>query len=475
MERCVMEISAFDLFSVGIGPSGSHTVGPMRAGVNFLDEVNNHLDLRSISRLEVDLYGSLAATGRGHGTLGAVLLGLEGNSPESIDPAYARRRVAQIDASGTLRFGATKQLPFSTGSIGMHPRIIKDRHTNTVRFALHTDPAAAGYTLGELAASIPAHEAMYYSIGGGFVERHGQPAGIASTIPVPLPFSTAADLLAICKREHLSISDVMWRNEIARRPADEVRAGLLSIWQVMAASIHNGCTADGYLPGGLRVKRRAPALYTRLVERKHRFYHADSMDWLNVAAMAVNEENAAGGRIVTAPTNGAAGIVPAVPYWALRCLPGLDNPKARQRTVVTYLLTAAAIAVLYKTRASISGAEVGCQGEVGSACSMAAGALAELLGATPHQVENAAEIGIEHNLGLTCDPIGGLVQIPCIERNAIAAVKAVNAAKMALHGDGTHRVSLDQAIETMRQTGIDMLDKYKETSQGGLAVNVPEC
>ncbi|TQC41221.1 L-serine ammonia-lyase [Rhodococcus sp. WS4] len=470
-----MAIGAFDLFSIGIGPSSSHTVGPMRAGVMFVDEVENRLDFGAITRLEVDLYGSLAATGRGHGTLGAVLLGLEGNAPESIDPAYAHTRVDQIDADRRLEFGAAKTLVFGTADIGMHPLTIRDRHTNTIRFAVHTDPAAADYTGKELAGSAPAHEAVYYSIGGGFVERHGQPVDHSAT-PVPLPFRTGAELLEICERENLSISDVMWRNELAYRSPEQVRAGLLEIWQAMAASIHNGFTAEGYLPGSLRVKRRAPEFYTRLVTRETGGTdHADSMDWLNVAAMAVNEENAAGGRIVTAPTNGAAGIVPAVLFWSLRYLPGLDNADAKYTAVIKYLLTAAAIAVLYKERASISGAEVGCQGEVGSACSMAAGALAELLGATPAQVENAAEIGIEHNLGLTCDPIGGLVQIPCIERNAIASVKAVNAAKIALYGDGTHRVSLDQAIETMRQTGMDMLAKYKETSQGGLAVNVPEC
>jgi L-serine dehydratase len=460
MEQCLMAISAFDLFSIGIGPSSSHTVGPMRAAAAFVDEVKQHLELRSINRLQVDLYGSLAATGRGHGTLGAVLLGVEGNLPESIDPGYARSRVAEIDAAGILHFGAATELSFSAESIGMHPRIIKDRHTNAVRFAVYSGTAS--------------YEAVYYSIGGGFIERHGEHV-TPSEPPVPQLFSSSGELLATCARERLSISEVMWRNEIARRPADEVRARLLAIWQVMAESIHNGCRAEGYLPGALRVWRRAPELYRQLVERERVIDHADSMDWLNVAAMAVNEENAAGGRIVTAPTNGAAGIVPAVLYWALRYLPGLNDPAAQQRAVVQYLLTASAIAALFKQRASISGAEVGCQGEVGSACSMAAAGLAELLGASAAQVENAAEIGIEHNLGLSCDPIGGLVQIPCIERNAIAAVKAVNAAKMALHSDGNHRVSLDQAIETMRQTGRDMLDKYKETSQGGLAVNVPEC
>jgi L-serine dehydratase len=474
MEHRLMALSAFDLFSIGIGPSSSHTVGPMRAGTLFVDEVKHLLEVRSITRLEVDLYGSLAATGRGHGTLGAVLLGLEGNAPETVDPTYAHTRVEQIDTEHRLQFGSTTDLVFGTADIGMHPLTIKDRHTNTIRFAVHTDQAAAEWSADQLAATTPAHEAVYYSIGGGFVERDGHNAAGPET-PVPLPFRTGAELLDICERKNLPISDVMWRNELATRSPEQIRAGLLEIWQVMAASIHNGFTTPGHLPGSLRVKRRAAEFYSRLVAREKVVDHADSMDWLNVAAMAVNEENAAGGRIVTAPTNGAAGIVPAVLFWALRYLPGLNTQHDRDDAVVKYLLTAAAIAVLYKERASISGAEVGCQGEVGSACSMAAGALAELLGATPAQVENAAEIGIEHNLGLTCDPIGGLVQIPCIERNAIASVKAVNAAKMALHGDGTHRVTLDQAIETMRQTGMDMLTKYKETSTGGLAVNVPEC
>jgi L-serine dehydratase len=292
---------------------------------------------------------------------------------------------------------------------------------------------------------------------------------------VPHPFDTAAELLSICRDQQIPISEVMWRNETARHPADDVRNGLLGIWAAMEASISNGFAAEGTLPGGLAVKRRAPGLYRQLVRQEHPHDHAHSMDWLNAAAMAVNEENASGNRIVTAPTNGAAGIVPAVLFWALRYIPGLDDPQARDAAVVKYLLTATAIAVLFKKGASISGAEVGCQGEVGSACSMAAGALAELLGATPPQVENAAEIGIEHNLGLTCDPVGGLVQIRCIERNAVAAVKAVNAAKIALHRDGTHRVTLDQAIETMRQTGQDMMSKYKETSLGGLGVAVTEC
>jgi len=454
-----LAISVFDLFSIGIGPSSSHTVGPMRAAKLFVEQIADRLP--TVTRLQVDLYGSLAATGAGHGTLGAILLGLEGNTPEDIDPASARDRVAVIDAGAELLLGGTRPLAFTTADIGMHAREIKERHPNAVRFAVEFDSASEPY------------EGLYYSIGGGFVVRDGEPPPVPAE--VPLHFATGNELLEICERDEVSMCEVMWRNECALRPADEVRSRLLRIWAAMDDCINNGFKAGGVLPGGLDVRRRAPGLYHQLMMRDTTNAHADSMDWLNVAAMAVNEENAGGGRVVTAPTNGAAGIVPAVLFWALRYLPELDDTERREDAIIRYLLTAAAIAVLYKERASISGAEVGCQGEVGSACSMAAAGLAELLGGTPRQVENAAEIGIEHNLGLTCDPIGGLVQIPCIERNAIASVKAVNAAKMALYGDGIHRVSLDQAIETMRQTGLDMHSKYKETSLGGLAVNVPEC
>lgn len=480
-----MSLSVFDIFSVGIGPSSSHTVGPMRAAAAFAAEIRADVDLRTVTRLQVDLYGSLAATGAGHGTPGAVLLGLEGHAPETVDPSAAHARVAEIEATGRLQLAQGAELAFSGGDIGVHPRTAMGRHPNALRFAVHTDPRAEEWTQPELHDAPPVKEALYYSVGGGFIERDGSPTAAGSpAIPdddgarpgVPLPFSTAQELLEICRRTGLSVSDVMLRNECARCGADEVRSRLLGIWSVMTASIDSGfASTQSHLPGGLHVLRRAPALYASLQARGLEKDHAYSMDWLNVTAMAVNEENAAGGRIVTAPTNGAAGVVPAVLFWALRFLPAMERPRDRDAAVVRYLLTAAAIAVLFKTRASISGAEMGCQGEVGSACSMAAGALAELMGGTPAQVENAAEIGIEHNLGLTCDPIGGLVQIPCIERNAVAAVKAVSAAKIALHGDGTHRVTLDQAIETMRQTGLDMSSKYKETALGGLAVNVPEC
>ena len=452
-----MAISVFDLFSIGVGPSSSHTVGPMRAAKGFVEELGERAS--SAVGVHVDLYGSLAATGRGHGTFGAVLLGLEGQSPEHVDPLAGSARVAAIEAGEALLLGGVTPVSFTTADIGLHPAEIK-RHTNAVRFAV--DYADGG-----------SHDAVYYSVGGGFVEREGRPPDPSAE--VTLPFATGDELLNLCDEHGVAMWEVMWRNECVVRPDADVRSGLLRIWAAMASCIEAGFRGEGVLPGGLDVRRRAPDLYRQLMLHEGGDAHADSMDWLNVAAMAVNEENAGGGRVVTAPTNGAAGIVPSVMYWALRYLPGLDDVDRRDDAVVRYLLTAAAIAVLYKERASISGAEMGCQGEVGSACSMAAAGLAELLGGTPRQVENAAEIGIEHNLGLTCDPIGGLVQIPCIERNAIAAVKAVNAAKMALHGDGIHRVSLDQAIETMRQTGLDMLSKYKETSLGGLAVNVPEC
>ncbi|NMD57973.1 MULTISPECIES: L-serine ammonia-lyase [Tsukamurella] len=462
-----MTISVFELFSVGIGPSSSHTVGPMRAGADFADELRSSPS--TVRAVHVDLYGSLAATGRGHGTFAAVLLGLEGNRPETVDPEYVEKRGAEIEATRTVLFAGRDEVPLCAEQIVLHPLTVLPRHTNGIRFRAEL---ADG---GE-------HEAVYYSVGGGFVERESGAETVnplAGSPGVPHDFDTAASLLETCPRTGRTVPELMLENEIALRRARtgedehvaerEVRAGLLHIWEVMEACIERGFRAEGMLPGGLGVKRRAPGLYRRIIDSDG----ADAMDWLNVAAMAVNEENACGGRIVTAPTNGAAGIVPAVLYYALKFRPHLAE--RREETVCDYLLTAAAIAVLYKRRASISGAEVGCQGEVGSACSMAAGALAQVMGATPAQVENAAEIGIEHNLGLTCDPIGGLVQIPCIERNAIASVKAVNAARIALHGDGTHRVSLDQAIETMRQTGADMLSKYKETSLGGLAVNVPEC
>lgn len=429
----------------------------MRAAALFVASAL-HRGAGAVESVEVDLYGSLAATGRGHGTMRAVVLGLEGCLPDVVDPDHVAARGAEIERTRTVLIGGVSPVSFCESDIRLHPLTVLARHSNAMRFRLVCGSGAV--------------EQVWFSVGGGFVERDGDDAAAAGAgmPPVPFGFDSGAGLLESVGRSGLSVPELMWTNEVALgRSRDEVRAGLLHIWAVMEACIERGFGSEGTLPGGLGVARRAPGLYRRLVGSPE----ADAMDWLNVAAMAVNEENACGGRVVTAPTNGAAGVVPAVLFYALQFHPELAA--RRDEVVVEFLLTAAAIAVLYKSRASISGAEVGCQGEVGSACSMAAGALAQVLGASAAQVENAAEIGIEHNLGLTCDPIGGLVQIPCIERNAIAAVKAVNAARMARHGDGTHRVSLDQAIETMRQTGADMLSKYKETSLGGLAVNVPEC
>ncbi|MGV9709998.1 L-serine ammonia-lyase [Gordonia sp. NPDC003424] len=447
--------SLFELFSIGLGPSSSHTVGPMRAAAMFVDEAQAVLAEPGPVELSVDLYGSLAATGRGHGTFDAVLLGLEGNDPATIDPDYARARSAEIAAGDPLRLRTGHEIYFRASDIALHPRVVLDRHTNGMRLML---------TVGA-----STHEATYYSVGGGFVEREGAQTDSRPAAPV---FADADDLLALCAREHVTIAEVVWGTECAMRPAAEVRSGLLMIWEAMESSIRNGLNADeDLLPGGLGVWRRAPGLYRQLLAD----HTPDAMDSLSVAAIAINEENAAGNRVVTAPTNGAAGIVPAVLYHLLHTMFGHDDPGRREQAIITYLCTAAAVAILVKQGASISGAEMGCQGEVGSACAMAAAGAAAIMGGTPAQVENAAEIGIEHNLGLTCDPIGGLVQIPCIERNAIASVKAVSAARMALRGNGVHRVSLDQAIATMRQTGLDMSSKYKETSLGGLAVNVPEC
>ncbi|TDC88526.1 L-serine ammonia-lyase [Actinomadura sp. 7K507] len=447
-----MTLSAFDLFSIGIGPSSSHTVGPMRASRMFVGELRASTGLAGVRRLSVRLLGSLGATGPGHGTPGAVLAGLEGRRPESVDPALVAAKAA---GTGGVLLGGETPLSADAVIIDLCPGERHPRHPNALEYTAYGADGEA-----RLACT-------YYSVGGGFVERDGEVG--RPVLPVPLGFRTASELLAHCRGHDIPISEVMWRNECARRAPREVRDGLLAIWAAMSRSIERGFHTSGVLPGGLRTRRRAPVLFERLSSRGAEAAH--STEWLAAAAMAVNEENAAGGRVVTAPTNGAAGIVPAVLYWALRHLEPADHDDA----VVRFLLCAAAIAVLFKEGASVSGAEVGCQGEVGSACAMAAGAVAETFAGTPAQVENAAEIGIEHNLGLTCDPIAGLVQIPCIERNAVAAVKAVTAARIALHGDGTHRVFLDDAIATMRQTGLDMHSKYKETSTGGLAVNVPDC
>lgn len=456
-----MALSVFDLYSVGIGPSSSHTVGPMRAARLFADGLVADGRLDEVARVRAELFGSLGATGHGHGSEKAVILGLEGEEPATVDIATYDARATAIREAGRLRLAGVHEVAFGADDLVMHRRKSLPGHPNGMRFEAYD---ASGALL---------RERVYYSVGGGFVVDEsavGADRVVADETPVAHPFSTAAELLAVCAATGLRISDVMLANELSWRTEAEVRAGLLEIWSVMEACVRNGCAREGVLPGGLKVPRRAPALHARLVAASGADDPLTAMDWVNLFALAVNEENAAGGRMVTAPTNGAAGIIPAVLHYYVRFVPGSDDDG-----IVRFLLTAGAIGVLFKENASISGAEVGCQGEVGSACSMAAGAFCEVLGGTPEQVENAAEIGIEHNLGLTCDPVGGLVQIPCIERNAIASVKAINAARLALAGTGRHTVSLDRAIKTMRDTGRDMHTKYKETSRGGLAVNVIEC
>jgi L-serine dehydratase len=466
-----MAVGVFDLFSIGIGPSSSHTVGPMRAAAVFAEELKASGVLGKVASLRVDLYGSLAATGHGHGTMTAILLGLEGFHPELILPEEVEERLAAIAGTGTLQLAGSVPLPYGVKDIILRPLTILPRHTNGMTFTV--SDAAGGEVL---------HRATFFSVGGGFIVREGEEDAALQELAeskneLPLPFRTAAELLDHCASRGLSIGQVMLVNERAARTGADIRDGLLHIYSVMEGCVEASLKREGLLPGGLKVRRRAPDWHERLLkedtDRDPKYWQ----EWVNLIALAVNEENASGGRVVTAPTNGAAGIIPAVLYYALHFAPGMDHATQEDRddVVVRFLLTAGAIGVLYKEQASISGAEVGCQGEVGSASSMAAGALAEVMGGTPQQVENAAEIAMEHNLGLTCDPIGGLVQVPCIERNAIAAAKAINAAKMALWGDGTHRVSLDEVIVTMRETGKDMSSKYKETAMGGLAVNVVEC
>ncbi|MBT1545715.1 L-serine ammonia-lyase [Curtobacterium aurantiacum] len=473
-----MPVSVFDLFSVGVGPSSSHTVGPMRAGAEFAALVR---DL-PVASVVVDLYGSLASTGQGHGTLGAVVAGLMGSHPETVDPDAMVLALETLERDGVLRLDGRATVPFRLADIVLHPLTMLPRHPNAMRLRARD---AAGTDLAD---------ETYYSIGGGFIARDeeaeprgrtdadGASAAVAgAAIPVddtvPYPFSSGAELLAACARSGLPISGVALANEAVTRSVPEVRSGLLGIHGVMESCVERSVLRGGCLPGGLDVRRRAATWYEQLTREDPDHDPLFAMEWVNLVAMAVNEENATGGRVVTAPTNGAAGIIPAVLYYVLTYVPTVSGASTAERddAVVRFLLTAGAIGSIYKERASISGAEVGCQGEVGSAASMAAAGLAEVLGGTPEQVENAAEIAMEHNLGLTCDPIGGLVQIPCIERNAIAANKAVNAARMALRGDGVHHVSLDQVVETMRQTGADMSSKYKETAMGGLAVNVPLC
>ncbi len=467
-----MAVSAFDLFKIGIGPSSSHTVGPMRAARHFATRLERLGLLAETRRVRVELYGSLGATGRGHATDTAVMLGLEGASPDTVDVASVGPRIAAIRARRRLRVLGVHEVDHDPDAdLVFSDRVSFDGsppfHVNNLRFAALD---AAG---GELLARTS------YSVGGGFVveqellESSDPHAVVPEASELPFPFRSGSELLDLTRRTGLPIAEIVRRNERRWRTDEQIDEGLLAIWRAMQGCVERGMRESGQLPGTLRVGRRARALHRTLIERAASGAREDPlavMDWVNLFALAVNEENAAGGRVVTAPTNGAAGIVPAVLHYYARFM-GF----ATERGVIDFLLTATAIGILFKENASISGAEVGCQGEVGVACSMAAAGLAAVMGGTPEQVENAAEIGIEHHLGLTCDPVGGLVQIPCIERNALASVKAINAARMALHGNGRHHVSLDAAIATMRQTGADMHHKYKETSSGGLALNVVAC
>ncbi|GAA3538738.1 L-serine ammonia-lyase [Nocardioides daeguensis] len=461
-----MALSVFDLYSIGIGPSSSHTVGPMRAARTFATGLAADGELARVARVRAELFGSLGATGHGHGSVKAVILGLEGDEPATTDTTTYDARVAAILEREQLRLAGERVIHFEADDVVMHRRQSLPAHPNGMVFTAYDASGA------ELRAR------TYYSVGGGFVvddTQVGADRVVVDDTVLPYPFTTGGELLAVCHDARLSVSDVMLANELTWRSEAEVRAGLLEIWRVMVACVDEGCRrGDGVLPGGLKVPRRAPELFATLCAAGSQD-PLDVIDWVNLFALAVNEQNASGGRIVTAPTNGAAGIVPAVLHYWVRFQASDLSPEQVDDGIVRFLLTGAAIGILAKMNASISGAEVGCQGEVGSACAMAAGALCEVLGGSPEQVENAAEIGIEHNLGLTCDPVGGLVQIPCIERNAIASVKAINAARLAIHGTGSHKVSLDKALKTMRETGRDMKTKYKETSRGGLAVNVIEC
>ncbi len=459
-----MAVSIFDLFKIGIGPSSSHTVGPMRAAARFVRALDEAGLMPRVQRVQCELHGSLALTGRGHGTDKAVLLGLEGQEPDRVDPDAIPDIIQRIRDSGRLRLFGRHEIGFQEKrDLLFNKRQKLPYHTNGMR-----------YRAFDAEEQVLASR-EYYSVGGGFVVNPDEAAEdriVADTTPLPYPFDSGDALLALCERHGMRIAQVMLENEKSWRDEKAIREGLLGIWKAMQDCVARGMHAHGELPGGLHVKRRAPAMYAELRDRPEAALKdpLSILDWVNLYALAVNEENAAGGRVVTAPTNGAAGIIPAVLHYYDRF-----QPRSSEDGVIEFLLTAGAIGILYKENASISGAEVGCQGEVGVACSMAAGGLAAALGATPGQIENAAEIGMEHNLGLTCDPIGGLVQIPCIERNAMAAIKAINATRMALRSDGKHRVSLDKVIRTMRDTGRDMKDKYKETSRGGLAVNVIEC
>ena len=458
-----MAISVFDLFKIGIGPSSSHTVGPMIAARKFLLNIERSNHLKKVTRLQSEMYGSLGATGRAHGTPKAIILGFEGEQPDQVDVSLIAKRIKKVHSEGQINL------------LGKH--VINYNHE--VDLKLYRRKSLPFHPNGMIFSAFDKNgkkleQKTYYSVGGGFIvddsNEHGNYIAEDDTA-ITYPYDTATELLEYCKRKSLKISDVMIKNESAWRPESETREGLLNLWSVMEECVNNGIANKGVLPGGLNVPRRAHELHQQLAAKSNKKFDdpLTILDWVTLYALATNEENAAGGRVVTAPTNGAAGIIPAVLHYYRRFV-----AKADDDGIVRFLLTAAAIGVLYKKNASISGAEVGCQGEVGSACSMAAGALAEVLGGTPAQVENAAEIAMEHNLGLTCDPIGGLVQIPCIERNAMASVKAIHAARIALKGDGTHFVSLDRVIRTMRKTGEDMHLRYKETSRGGLATHVLE-
>jgi L-serine dehydratase len=467
--------SFFDLYKIGVGPSSSHTMGPMKAACRFARELSARELLGRVVRVQAELYGSLALTGLGHATDRAVLLGLTGNEPASIDPAAIEATVAAIRMARQLDLAGTHSIPFDEARDllfhrdRMYPPGFVTRHPNGLRFTAFDEGGAV------------VDQRVFFSIGGGFVVDDGAEShGNKKQTTIPFPFQSAAELLATAKAHDLSISQLMLENECAliphdpaRLPFDEIRQRIERIWQVMQDCVARGIAAEGILPGGLKVRRRAHRLAERLREKEADGLRGDALtplDWVTVWAMAVNEENAAGGRVVTAPTNGAAGVVPAVAHYYQRFTPSAD-----QEGILRFFLTSAAIGILYKENASISGAEVGCQGEVGVACSMAAGGLTAALGGTNGQVEHAAEIAMEHNLGMTCDPIGGLVQIPCIERNAMGAAKAIHASRLALNETEEHKVSLDQVIRTMYLTGLDMQSRYKETSQAGLALNVIEC
>ena len=461
-----MALSIFDLFKIGIGPSSSHTVGPMVAANRFLNGLRERGQLEQVSSVKVGLYGSLAMTGKGHATDVAVMLGLMDEKPDLVDPNKVTETIEQIQQTGLLKLAGEKLIPFvKEVNIPFNFGVSLPKHPNGMRFQAFDE------------AGIILHEGIFYSVGGGFVlsdaetNEHGK-GNAVETVELKYPFENGSELVKYAEGNRISIAEVVIQNEAAWRSEQEIHDGLLGLWQVMNDCINRGCEQTGVLPGGLKIKRRAHAMRQELINHPENSLkdQLTVLDWINLYAMAVNEENAAGGRVVTAPTNGAAGVIPAVLAYYVRFVPGSNEAGIKK-----FLATAAAIGMLYKKNASISAAEMGCQGEIGVACSMAAAALCAVMGGTNQQVENAAEIGMEHNLGLTCDPIGGLVQVPCIERNTMGAIKAVNASRLALRGSGEHHVSLDSVIETMRQTGVDMQDKYKETSTGGLAVNVVAC